>query len=264
MDVLHPSYINDSYDYSYEDYYHLEPETEYKPCEKHQARTFSKTFLPTFYSIICALSVMTNLTLISVFVRRKSRCRVLPLNMVTADLLFTLTLPFWAVYADRGWIFGHHMCKAVTAAYMVGLFSSNMFVGCLNLQRYVSVARVCLGRLSARKRNALACGSLWLLALVAAAPHLSFVEAQEFQGQKICTYHFTHKHGWRIYMRFQMIVLGFWGPFLVSLSSSCAILRTMAKRTSLPKRSRTLTLGGGARRFVTEASPRAVNPQTQD
>ncbi|XP_026874798.2 C-C chemokine receptor type 5 [Electrophorus electricus] len=242
MDVLHPASFNDSYDYSYEDYYNMESEKEYRPCEKHEVRTFSQAFLPAFFSITCVLSFISNLTLITIFIKSKSLRKVFPLNMVTADLLFTLTLPFWAVYAHGEWIFGPHMCKAVTVFYMVGLFSSNLFVGCLTLQKYVCVARVCVGRLSACRKNTLACAAVWLLSILAATPHLSFVEAHEFQGQRICSYNFMHTHGWRIYMRFQMIILGFCGPFLILLFSSCAIFRIMARRTSLPKRSRTLKL----------------------
>uniref|UniRef100_A0A3B4D8V3 G-protein coupled receptors family 1 profile domain-containing protein n=1 Tax=Pygocentrus nattereri TaxID=42514 RepID=A0A3B4D8V3_PYGNA len=228
-------------DYNYEEYYNLEPSVDYGPCKKHQAREFSQRFLPVFYSLTCVLSVITNVSLIIAFIWFKSLRRALPLHMVSADLMFTLTLPFWAVYADSEWVFGAPACKIVTLFYMVGLYSSNLFVGCMILQKYVDMA--CMLLSSAKRKRAL-CAFLWLLSLLATAPHLYFVEAHEFQGQKICTNHFLHKHSWRIYMRFQMIVLGFCIPLLVLVFSTVLILRTVV-RTTLVKRSRTLMLVTG-------------------
>ncbi|XP_072543183.1 C-C chemokine receptor type 1 [Salminus brasiliensis] len=239
MDVLHPSHINESQDYSYDDYYSLEASVDYGPCQKHQAKHFSQAFLPVFYSITCVLGIIMNVLLLCVFIKCKTLRRALPLNMVSADLLFTGTLPFWAVYAGDEWIFGHHACKIVTLLYIVGLYSSNLFVGFMILQKYVDIA--CGSVTRARRRVAL-CTFLWLLSALAAAPHLYFIEAHEFQGQMICTYHFLHKHGWKIYMRFQMIVLGFCVPLFVLVFSSVVVLRTVARRTLFLQRSRTLTL----------------------
>lgn len=236
MDVFHPSVVNETSDYSYEDYYNLEAMTDYGPCMKPQARTFSQAFLPGFYSVTCVLSFAANFGLIAVFIKYKPLRKVVPLNMVTADLLFTVTLPFWAVYAYGEWIFGHHACKIVTLFYMVGLFGSNLFVGCTILQRCVDMST------SAAGRRMMFCGFLWLLSILAAAPHLYFVEAHEFQGQKICTNHFAHRNGWRIYMRFQMIVLGFCAPLLVLVLSFGVVFRATARRSLLPRRSRSLTL----------------------
>ncbi|XP_036453191.1 C-C chemokine receptor type 1 [Colossoma macropomum] len=188
MDVFHPLSVNESYDNNYEEYYNLEASVDYGPCKKHQAREFSQSFLPVFYSLTCVLSIITNISLIITFIRFKSLRRALPLNM-----------------------------------------------------KYVDMA--CMLLSSARRKRAL-CAFLWLLSLLATAPHLYFVEAHEFQGQKICTNHFLHKHGWRIYMRFQMIVLGFCIPLLVLVFSTVLIVRTVA-RTTLLKRSRTLTLVTG-------------------
>jgi len=73
-------------------------------------KEFSNLFLTIFYSITCALSIIANLTLIFI----KSLRKVLPLHMVMSDFIFTLSLPFWAVYASSEWIFGDQSCKAIT------------------------------------------------------------------------------------------------------------------------------------------------------
>ncbi|XP_007232533.2 C-C chemokine receptor type 1 [Astyanax mexicanus] len=239
MDVFLPSHINETQDYSYEDYYNLAASVDYGPCQKHQAKEFSQAFLPVFYSVTCVLGFVTNFFLIAVFIKCKSLRKALPLNMVSADLVFTATLPFWAVYAGDEWVFGHHACKLVTFLYIVGLYGSNLFVGFMILQKYVDMA--CGSVTRARRKIGLSV-VLWLLSALAAAPHLYFVEAHEFQGQQICTNHFLHKHGWKIYMRYQMIVLGFCVPLAVLVFSSVVVLRIVARRTLLLQRSKTLML----------------------
>ncbi|XP_066537118.1 C-C chemokine receptor type 1 [Hoplias malabaricus] len=224
MDVVQPEFNNLSFDYAYEDYYAMDMSVDYGPCLKHHVRNFSQNFLPIFYSVTCALSIITNFTLLAVFLRHRSLRRTLPLSMVSADLLFTATLPVWAVYAKTEWIFGHVPCKVVTFVYMLGLYGSNLSVGCMILQKYVDVFG------TGRSRRILCC-FLWILSFLATIPHLYFVKAHEFRGQKLCTNQFEHKNSWKIYLRFHMIVLGFCLPFLVLVLSVTLVLRTLIKRT---------------------------------
>ncbi|XP_058608980.1 C-C chemokine receptor type 4 [Onychostoma macrolepis] len=112
MDVLSPE------DNSYEDYYNAEGLEEFGLCKKTHVKEFSHVFLPVFYSITCALSIIVNFTLLTLFIKYKTLRKVLPLHMVISDILFTLSLPFWAVYASSEWIFGDQSCKAISLVYM--------------------------------------------------------------------------------------------------------------------------------------------------
>jgi len=64
------------------------------------------------------------------------------------------------------------------------------------------------------------CILVWLLSVLAAAVHVSFVETQKVHELNICTFNFHNKVGWKIYIRFQMNILGFVIPFLVLLFCS--------------------------------------------
>jgi len=109
MDVL-----NSEDGSNYEDYYNAEGLEEYGLCKKTHLKEFSNLFLTIFYSITCALSIIANLILLIAFIKHKTLRKVLPLHMVISDFIFTLSLPFWAVYASSEWIFGDQSCKAIT------------------------------------------------------------------------------------------------------------------------------------------------------
>ncbi|KAI7810257.1 atypical chemokine receptor 2 [Triplophysa rosa] len=216
MDVLTPSEDRTNY----EDYYNAVGLEEFEPCKKTHIREFSNAFLPVFYSITCILSVVANLTLLIIFIKYKTLRKVFPVNIVISDIVFTLTLPFWAVYASSEWIFGYDSCKAITLVYMVSLYSSNLFVASLGLQRFLDNVMYNIKMFRSPKRNTIMCILVWLLSALAASVHAHFVETHEFDKQNTCTYHFGDKAAWKIYVRFQMNFLGFVIPFLVLLFCS--------------------------------------------
>ncbi|XP_043109504.1 atypical chemokine receptor 2 [Puntigrus tetrazona] len=218
MDDLNPE--------DYEDYYNADGLEEFGVCKKTHVKEFSHAFLPVFYSITCALSVIANLTLLTLFIKCRALRKVLPLHMVISDILFTLSLPFWAVYAGSSdWIFGNVGCKTITLVYMASLYSSNLFVCSQSLQRFLDSACVVSATSIFKRanRNTITCILVWLFSVLGAAAHVSFVGTQHFNNQYICTYHFDDKVGWKIYTRFQMNILGFVVPFLVLLFCSIRV-----------------------------------------
>ncbi|XP_073671029.1 atypical chemokine receptor 2 [Paramisgurnus dabryanus] len=221
----------------YEDYYNAEEVEEYEPCKKTHIKDFSNVFLPIFYSITCILSLTANLTLLMTFIRYKTLRKMFPVNMVISDTLFTLTLPFWAVYAGYEWIFGYYSCKAITLGYMASLYSSNLFVACLGLERFLDI--VCVSSTNrifrSPKRNTVMCILVWFLSILAAGSHAHFVETQELNKQNLCTYHFRDELGWKIYIRFQMNILGFVVPFLLLLFCSIRLPFVASKRTTFQR-----------------------------
>ncbi|XP_048020595.1 atypical chemokine receptor 2 [Megalobrama amblycephala] len=229
MDVL-----NSEDNSNYEDYYNAEGLEEYGLCKKTHVKEFSNVFLPIFYYIICALSIIANLTLLILFIKYKTLRKVLPLHMVISDFIFTLSLPFWAVYASSEWIFGDQSCKAITLVYMVSLYSSNLFVASQSLQRFMDIVYVVstIRIFNSLKRNTILCILVWLLSFLAAAVHVNFVETQKIHEQNICTYNFNNKVGWKIYLRFQMNILGFVIPFLVLLFCSIRLPCVAAVRNT--------------------------------
>ncbi|KAA0718826.1 D6 Chemokine receptor CCR-10 [Triplophysa tibetana] len=219
----------------YEDYYSAVGLEEFEPCKKAHIREFSNAFLPVFYSITCILSVVANLTLLIIFIKYKTLRKVFPVNMVISDIVFTLTLPFWAVYASGEWIFGYDSCKAVTLVYTVSLYSSNLFFASMGLQRFLDNVMYNIKMFRSPKRNTIMCILVWIISALAAIVHAHFVETHEFDKQNICTYHFGDKAAWKIYVRFQMNFLGFVIPFLVLLFCSIRLQCFASERTTLQR-----------------------------
>ena len=81
-------------------------------CFKKDVRNFKAWFLPIMYSIICFVGLLGNglvmLTYIY-FKRLKTMTDTYLLNLALADILFLLTLPFWAYSAAKSWVFGVHV-----------------------------------------------------------------------------------------------------------------------------------------------------------
>ncbi|XP_026802139.2 C-C chemokine receptor type 5 [Pangasianodon hypophthalmus] len=108
-------YQNDSYEYDYGDlitHCHL---------EKYDQIT------GVSYIAICCFSFLGNGMLLYALARFEDLKRVTMLFLLFLaffDLLFTLTLPFWAVDHLKEWIFGDIACKILTGAYFVGIYGS--------------------------------------------------------------------------------------------------------------------------------------------
>lgn len=64
------------------------------------------------------------------------------LHLSAADLLFVLTLPFWAADAAlTDWRFGLGTCVAVHVIYTVNLYGSVLILAFISLDRYLAVVR---------------------------------------------------------------------------------------------------------------------------
>uniref|UniRef100_A0AAY4EH12 G-protein coupled receptors family 1 profile domain-containing protein n=1 Tax=Denticeps clupeoides TaxID=299321 RepID=A0AAY4EH12_9TELE len=219
-------------DSNYSDYYDNQESLEnFGLCHKKHLRKFGKIFLPVFYFVVCILSVVTNVGMIVIFLKNSHLRRPLAVGMVISDLLFSLTLPFWAVYAHEEWIFGQFACKTVTLVYTTTLYSGIFFTACMNLHRYLDVVCLLSFLRMGVKLNVM-CAVVWVLALLASTPHVTFVEVQHFQGQQICTFHLKHEHSfhWKIFMRLEMNIAGFLVPLLVMLFCSVR-MANMVKKT---------------------------------
>lgn len=64
------------------------------------------------------------------------------LHLSAADLLFVLSLPFWAVDAALAdWRFGAATCIGVHVIYTVNLYGSVLILAFISLDRYLAVVR---------------------------------------------------------------------------------------------------------------------------
>ncbi|CAL8406342.1 unnamed protein product [Arctogadus glacialis] len=146
-----------------------------------QARQFlssplSTVFIPSFYTLVCLLSLPLNGLALVTFARQVRPVKpavVFMLNLAGADLLFALLLPFKIHYHFNGndWTFGPLLCRVVTASFYCNMHCSVLLIACISVDRLLAVVYPIRSLGWRRPRYAAAaCGAAWTLALVGSAP----------------------------------------------------------------------------------------------
>ncbi|CAL1580782.1 unnamed protein product [Knipowitschia caucasica] len=165
-------------------------------CDRSPVRSFRTALEPALFWTVAAVGLMGNLLVLWVYLcRGRGLCKgrglthLYLLHLCAADLLFLLTLPLWAQSGTAGWIYGEALCKATTAVYKVNLFSVSLFLACISVDRYVVIVHptVALNSQMRRQRWArIVSVSMWLLAVILAAPELAFTTVIEQDGLMTC------------------------------------------------------------------------------
>uniref|UniRef100_A0A3Q3GXQ1 Proteinase-activated receptor 1 n=1 Tax=Labrus bergylta TaxID=56723 RepID=A0A3Q3GXQ1_9LABR len=145
------------------------------------SRPVSTVLIPSFYTLVCLISVPINICAVVVLARRirpKKPAAIYMLNLACADLLFAMVLPFKISYHFNGndWIFGPAMCRVVTAAFYWNMYCSILLIALISVDRLLAVVYP-IDSLSWRSpRNAIiACLAVWFLSFTGSL-HLLFTE----------------------------------------------------------------------------------------
>lgn len=223
-----------------------------EPCGVVLGNSFNKIFLPTVYGIIFLLGIIGNGLVIAV-VGYQKKVRTMTdkyrLHLSVADLLFVLTLPFWAVDAASNWYFGSFLCVSVHMIYSVNLYSSVLILAFISLDRYLAIVRATNSQTT---RKLLASRviyvGVWLPAAVLTIPDMVFARVQSSgssnidffennmetaESRLICQRIYPEETSlmWTAVFRFQHILVGFILPGLVILICYCIIIAKLSKGT---------------------------------
>ncbi|XP_020496750.1 C-X-C chemokine receptor type 4b [Labrus bergylta] len=223
-----------------------------EPCGSALSNTFNKIFLPTVYGIIFILGIIGN-GLVVVVIGFQRRARTMTdkyrLHLSVADLMFVLTLPFWAVDAASNWYFRGFLCVFVHSIYTVNLYSSVLILAFISLDRYLAVVRATNSQAT---RKLLASRviyvGVWLPAAVLTVPDLVFARVRNTGSSNflftadsmetadpriICQRIYPQETSliWTVVFRFQHILVGFILPGLVILICYCIIIAKLSEGT---------------------------------
>lgn len=222
-----------------------------EPCSA-ESSDFNKIFLPTVYGIIFILGIIGN-GLVVVVMGYQKKVKTMTdkyrLHLSVADLLFVLTLPFWAVDAAKTWYFGGFLCVSVHMIYTVNLYSSVLILAFISLDRYLAVVRATNSQAT---RKLLASRviyvGVWLPAAVLTVPDMVFARLYDTgssnlllqdesletaESRTICQRLYPEKTSviWTVVFRFQHILVGFILPGLVILICYCIIIAKLSQGT---------------------------------
>ncbi|XP_023130974.1 C-X-C chemokine receptor type 4b [Amphiprion ocellaris] len=221
-----------------------------EPCGSALSSDFNKIFLPTVYGIIFVLGIIGN-GLVVVVMGYQKKVKTMTdkyrLHLSVADLLFVLTLPFWAVDAVKTWYFGSFLCVSVHMIYTLNLYSSVLILAFISLDRYLAVVRATNSQAT---RKLLASRviyvGVWLPAAILTVPDLVFARVQNVGSSKflftdesvetadsrtICQRIYPEATSliWTVIFRFQHILVGFILPGLVILICYCIIIAKLSQ-----------------------------------
>ncbi|KAF7707985.1 C-C chemokine receptor type 5-like [Silurus meridionalis] len=206
---------------NYSDYYNIISD-EIQICRHDSIRSFSQVFLPTLYSIVFIVGFIGNGLVLCVLVKYHKSSNVTDVclfNLALSDLLFLISLPFWAHYAAiNKWTFGNFMCHAVTALYILGFYGSIFFIILMTVHRYIITAQI---HTSLFSRHQPIRGSIvlilfmWALSLGASLPTVIFSQIKNESNGWRCRVEYPEGTGWRSFSYIEMNILGLIIPLSV-------------------------------------------------
>ncbi|CAM4678872.1 unnamed protein product, partial [Lepidochelys olivacea] len=110
------------------------------------------------------------------------------LHLVSCYLLFTLLIPFFAIYVLLGfhWVFGMALCKFLNTCISLGMFSSVFLLSLISLDRYTLTHHPiwCRNYRTMPRAQKLVVG-MWLASFALSTPYLAFRETHVVDGGRI-------------------------------------------------------------------------------
>ncbi|XP_059822107.1 C-X-C chemokine receptor type 2-like [Hypanus sabinus] len=201
------------------------------PCHPLILGNWVNVMLAIVYSLVCFLAVTGNLVVMIVILhnwRSTSSTDIYLLHLATADLLFAVSLPFWAVDATSGWVFGDAMCKVVSMLQEVNFYSGILLLACISVDRYFAIVHSTqYHRLKRPILIKLVCAIVWMLAVLLSLPIL-YKGKFDYYGRVLC-YELLEGESiaiWKNSTRFLRHIIGFLIPLDVMVFCySVTILR---------------------------------------
>ncbi|XP_036404826.1 type-2 angiotensin II receptor-like isoform X2 [Megalops cyprinoides] len=198
--------------------------------------------ISAIYSIIFILGFVGNGLVVLVLCQKASRrtvANIYILNLALSDLLFLLSLPFWAVYYsyDYNWVFGSFMCKLCGSLLTLNLYASIFFITCMSVDRYLAIVHPfqLQSRRNLCQARLFSC-AVWAVACLATLPTMIFRGTHYVQEMEVvvCGIHYPTP-AWDKGLSLMKNILGFLLPFTVIATCYCCIGRHLLGSPGLDK-----------------------------
>ncbi|NXN91957.1 ACKR2 protein, partial [Rhinopomastus cyanomelas] len=223
-----------SSDYPYE-YLDEEDYAQYGLCTKEEVLSFSRVFLPSFYTVVFLVGLAGNVLLFVVLImyikkKKKKMTEIYLLNLVVSDFFLLLTLPFWSLHISQ-WMTWDILCPILNAMYTMNFYSGIFFVSCMSLDMYLQIVHACSPRSSmTRMKSIIVLLVLWVFSILLSIPDGLFSSTRQMHNKTIlCTHDYGQKHlFWKVAFRVTQNILGFLFPFLFMLFCYSRIICVLA------------------------------------
>lgn len=192
------------------------------PCPDNSEH-LNRTVFVIIYIIVFFMSLLGNTVVILVVYfmeNHRASTDVYLMHLAIADLLFSLTLPFWAVYLHLDhWMFGTFMCKLVSGVQEATFYSCVFLLACISIDRYLAIVKAT--QFVSRQRHLVGavCAMVWLCAVLLSLPVIVHREAFALVGWEdayLCHENLTETmDDWRVGLRILRHTAGFFLPLAV-------------------------------------------------
>ncbi|XP_075778025.1 C-C chemokine receptor type 5-like isoform X2 [Pelodiscus sinensis] len=206
-----------------------------EPCQKADVKTFASRFLPPLYSLVLIFGLVGNALVVLILIkykRLKSMTDIYLLNLAISDLLFILSLPFWAYYAAHEWVFGNAMCKILSGVYYAGFYSGIFFIILLTIDRYLAIVHAVFA-LKARTvtYGILTSVVIWGVTLLASLPGSIFHETKKESSHITCSPHYPsgQESEWKQFQTLKMNIVGLVIPLVIMIFCYAQIIKTLLR-----------------------------------
>lgn len=211
--------------------------SDYLLCSLQEVRDFSRLFVPIAYSLICVFGLLGNTLVVITFAfykKAKSMTDVYLLNMAVADILFVLTLPFWAVHHATGtWTFSSVTCKLMKGIYAVNFHCGMLLLACVSVDRYIAIVQATKSfRLRARTlaHHRAICLAVWAVSVLISGPTFTFNQKYSVQGSDVCEPLYVavaEPVRWKLLVLGLQLLFGFFVPLVFMMFCYLFIVRTL-------------------------------------
>lgn len=183
---------------------------------------FSNWGLTVTYVFVFIFSMVGNIVVVYVVCsmeRARSNTDIYLMHLAMADLLFSVTLPFWTIKVHTGWIFGNLLCKVLSGFQEASVYSGVFLLACISVERHFAIVRATRVLSPHYPVVKLTCGAVWLVAGLLAIPVA--VQKQTFEihdlGQPICYENLTDESSDHLFLGVRVMrhTLGFFLPLVV-------------------------------------------------
>ncbi|CAM5111732.1 unnamed protein product [Natator depressus] len=206
-----------------------------EPCQKTDVKKFASLFLPPLYSLVLIFGLVGNALVVLILIKYKrlrSMTDIYLLNLAISDLLFILSLPFWAYYAAYEWDFGNAMCKILSGVYYAGFYSGIFFIILLTVDRYLAIVHAVFA-LKARTvtYGIITSAVIWVVAILASLPGFIFHKAKRESYHFTCSPHYPwgQESKWKQFQTLKMNILGLVIPLVIMIFCYAEIIKTLLR-----------------------------------
>ncbi|XP_063070629.1 probable G-protein coupled receptor 34b [Engraulis encrasicolus] len=192
--------------------------------------------LAIFYTLFFIVGLAGNLLALWVFLRvhtKKNSVRVLLINVVLADLLLVICLPFRMAYHINGnrWTLGPVMCRVVGHAFYMNMYISITLLGLISVDRYLKIHRSAGRKRFLRGRwSHAACAGIWTAATLATVVMIS---VSNYKDHDRCFHYRKSTSMFTTTIKFLLVVM-FWLVY-ASLVASYLRIGRMLQQVSRDK-----------------------------